>query len=97
MFDFNGWEQLEGKALNKALEVTGESTLHFAKKFGVKTVFARDCCGVVRFRAIGPKGEVYGLKVFCGENLDRCAMELSRAAALGEIENGSSVYLQSRP
>jgi hypothetical protein len=90
-FQNNGWEVLEGAAKAKAERVTGENRLDYAKRFGRKTVFLRDS-GVLRLRAIGPSGEVYQMKLFSSNGLEKAARELALAAATGEPQKGMYVH-----
>jgi hypothetical protein len=89
-FKKGNWETLSGAALAKAILVTGENRLDYARKFGSKTVFIRDCGGVQRLRAVGNDGLVYQLKVYTGmaatgntKELDISAAALARAAETG--------------
>ncbi len=90
-----GWERLEGSALTKARRVTG-TEVQYARRFGRKTVFLRDSgLGAYRLRAVGPRGEVYQMKVGNWTELDKWAGVLAHAAKLGEP--GEGMYVVSPP
>lgn len=86
------WEKLEGPALAKVVRVFGDvfnydtdSDSIYAHKLGRKTVFARDCGGVVRLYSAGDDGRIYSIKVY--SNYTHVKVDslniLTRAAALG--------------
>ena len=85
-----GWELLEGSAFAKVKRLLGGEEMHYAKKFGRKTVFLRDS-GVFRLRSIGPEGEVYQLKEFSPSRVEQGAKDIARAAMTGV--QGKGMYV----
>ena len=83
----HGWETLKGSAFAKAKRILNEE-MDYAKKFGRKSVFARDSLGVFRLRAIGNDGRIYAYKAHSLQEVEKMAPRLARAAAVGEPEKG---------
>jgi hypothetical protein len=99
------WELVTGAALAKVKRVFGdqletkpdEGLIVYARKFGRKTVFARDS-GVIRLYVAGDDGNIYSLKSYSMADAREGIDDLLEAASTGPTEatRKAGVYLNGR-